>query len=578
MTQDKSEVQTNGSPLPPAQGFSQPAYWILCISLILFSVILSGVPRAEFDLFWQLRAGQDMAGNHAIPHTDSFSWTQKGSPWVVHEWLALFLFWEVYSTCHGFLGLIVLKIAVISLTICILFTHLCWANGSKLIPAVLLAALAAMAASIGFEVRPQIFTYLFVTLVSSMVLRARANNYFDKKIWLLVPIYAIWANMHSGVIVGIFLLMAWSVGDLIDGANQAEEAERNALQVRGRVLLTISLACTLATLLTPYGIAEYVNFAQTLQNAGVINSISEWASPTLHDGSGRNLCFLTGILLTGYIFSRRFVLLGDVFIFLALLHVSLMSTRNIPLFALSATMVSIPYLQGILTRNIVATEDKDTKSSSIFGNQVVPHQALLAAIGLVIIALVSTHSSYSAERTSNLGAALTLTAVANNAVSTADEPVMGAQFIKAAHFPPTWKMYNSYDNGGYLIWRLPEFPVSIDSRADLYFGKTIDDYFKVNRLSFNWQDAFYRHTSDFVIAPSTASISKLLMSSKDWALVYAASPDLDPSEVATPEENTLIFVRRSPDHNAQIARIRMQCPIISQPDFIAKYNQYDGIH
>src|SRR6476661_7036155 len=45
-------------------------------------------------------------------------------------------------------------------------------------------------------------------------------------------------------------------------------------------------------------------------------------------------------------------------------------------------------------------------------------------------------------------------------------PVKAVEYIQSHHL--SGNMLNEYDYGGYLIWALPEHPVFIDGRADLY--------------------------------------------------------------------------------------------------------------
>jgi len=44
---------------------------------------------------------------------------------------------------------------------------------------------------------------------------------------------------------------------------------------------------------------------------------------------------------------------------------------------------------------------------------------------------------------------------------------------------PDGKMFNSYNWCGYLIWSLPDYPVFIDGRADLYGEALINEWWDV---------------------------------------------------------------------------------------------------
>jgi hypothetical protein len=56
-------------------------------------------------------------------------------------------------------------------------------------------------------------------------------------------------------------------------------------------------------------------------------------------------------------------------------------------------------------------------------------------------------------------------------------PMKAVEWIRANQVEG--QMFNAYNWGGYLQWELPEYPVFIDGRADLYGEKTISDWWSV---------------------------------------------------------------------------------------------------
>jgi hypothetical protein len=56
-------------------------------------------------------------------------------------------------------------------------------------------------------------------------------------------------------------------------------------------------------------------------------------------------------------------------------------------------------------------------------------------------------------------------------------PVKACDFIRANQLPGP--LFNAYSWGGFLIWYLPEYPVSIDGRLNLYGDEINERYFKV---------------------------------------------------------------------------------------------------
>ena len=56
-------------------------------------------------------------------------------------------------------------------------------------------------------------------------------------------------------------------------------------------------------------------------------------------------------------------------------------------------------------------------------------------------------------------------------------PLKAVEWIRANR--PNGQIFNAYNWGGYLQWELPEYPVFIDGRADLYGEKTMSDWWSV---------------------------------------------------------------------------------------------------
>jgi hypothetical protein len=56
-------------------------------------------------------------------------------------------------------------------------------------------------------------------------------------------------------------------------------------------------------------------------------------------------------------------------------------------------------------------------------------------------------------------------------------PVKACEFITNNPLPQP--LFNTYSWGGFLTWYLPEYPVAVDSRVDLYGDEILTSYFQV---------------------------------------------------------------------------------------------------
>src|SRR2546423_13901958 len=62
--------------------------WLIATGFYLLLLILAGKMLADADIYWHVRVGEWIAAHRAFPHTDFFSATFAGEPWIAKEWLA----------------------------------------------------------------------------------------------------------------------------------------------------------------------------------------------------------------------------------------------------------------------------------------------------------------------------------------------------------------------------------------------------------------------------------------------------------------------------------------------------------
>jgi hypothetical protein len=80
-------------------------------------------------------------------------------------------------------------------------------------------------------------------------------------------------------------------------------------------------------------------------------------------------------------------------------------------------------------------------------------------------------------------------------------------------------LFNSYNWGGYLLWELPQYPVFIDGRTDLYNDEVINQWLKVVRAEPGWQKILDQWGVRLVLLePGTPILGPL--QDAGWQLLY----------------------------------------------------------
>ncbi len=106
---------------------------------------------------------------------------------------------------------------------------------------------------------------------------------------------------------------------------------------------------------------------------------------------------------------------------------------------------------------------------------------------------------------------------ANEAAIVARYPVAAVDFLEQSGLTQQ-RGYNSYNWGGYLIWR--DVPVFVDGRADVYG----DDFLFYYRQTFDalptWREPLDAYAVDYIIMETGSSLTALLAASGEWQVVY----------------------------------------------------------
>jgi hypothetical protein len=84
---------------------------------------------------------------------------------------------------------------------------------------------------------------------------------------------------------------------------------------------------------------------------------------------------------------------------------------------------------------------------------------------------------------------------------------------------PPGCLFNSYNWGGYLQWALPEYPLFVDGRADLFQDEIIRQWFQVALVQEGWQEVLDRWNIHVVLVERTWPAAKALKVA-GWKLVY----------------------------------------------------------
>jgi hypothetical protein len=206
----------------------------------------------DADLWGHLRFGLDLLRDGHLTAIDPYSFTQD-IPWINHEWLSEVVLALAYRA-GGVTGMLLLKTAILGTAFYLLAGVARQAENQYRWWLLTVSIVGVLTAAGTF--RPQIWTVLGLAILCNCLSR-RASL-----LWLPV-VFAVWANMHGGWVVGIGVAGLWLVGRIVDTRDLWG-------QRREALLLMLSV---LATLINPYGWGLWRFLLATVR---VGRDISEW--------------------------------------------------------------------------------------------------------------------------------------------------------------------------------------------------------------------------------------------------------------------------------------------------------------
>ncbi len=488
---------------------------------------------ADGDTGWHIRAGDFILNRGRLPSSDPFSFTRMGERWFAWEWLSDVLF----AGCHrlaGLKGVVLLAGTVIAGYLTLLTRHMAW-RGANALVALAFCLLGAGASGIHYLARPHIFTLLFLTASLWMVDADRRRP--SRVVWLLVPLTALWVNLHGGFLALLISLALLAAGTAIQAV--LEKRSWRAAWRGARRMLALLAACTAATLANPYGIGLHRHLAEYLKSDWIRQAVDEFQSPKFRGESALQfeILLFAGLILAGVLLRRRQV--ADALLVIGWAHAALVSVRHVPVFVVAAC----PILAAETSRLWAGWAERRPPRS----------------VARILDGVAADFAS-GFRRSSLWPAALVL------ALALVGAPVRWPLDFPAVKFPVDLvgrergklagaRVFTSDQWGDYLLYRFyPRQRVFIDGRSDFYGPELGKLYLRVAYGHAEWRNTLQRYGVSTVLAPLEWPLAGILRQDPGWRLVeedalaalferVAGPPAGRPPEAAAPIKEFPLFRR-----------------------------------
>lgn len=449
----------------------------------------------DFDTWWHLRVGDWIIANRALPHNGLFSLTAMDRPWIAYSWGYEILLSRAYHW-FGLMGIGVLGLVLTLVIAYAVFWSLRRLSG-RFWEAWLLTACTLYAFLFTLMPRPVSVSILLYIVLLTLLLEANRDGRVQRLYWLPV-LFLVWANIHIQFIYGLFVLGLFVAAQLLPRltASLGTHSYLREASLPAKPLALLFVASLLATLIGPYSYHLYEVILTYSKARYSYEMIVELQPLSFRLGS-----HFVQLLLTG----GGFVAIGwrkklDPFKLALLIFASVVGFRT------QRDCWFLAITAAAFIADFPAVQEDEVETGLERG-------AMLLTVAF-FLALLSRNFGFD-ERTLD---------------STISEtfPVDAANFLRQNPLPGP--LYNNLDWGGFLIWYMPQYPVAIDGRNDLY-GDDLDRTFHRAQGALQYKDDPYLNKAGCVLLGKKYPLSAVLK--------------YDPRfQVAYEDQNAIIFARR----------------------------------
>lgn len=488
--------------------------------LWLFAGASSGWSRllSDGDTGLHVRIGDYMLDHQEVLRKEVFSWGKVGQPWVAFEWLSQVLFAGLHRV-DGLRALVFCTAVVLILSF-ILMLRSCLARGSDGLLALFATLMAVNALMIHFLVRPHIFTFLLLITTHALIAADRREQ--SRRLWWLVPLSILWANLHPGFAILFPYLILLVVGLVAESLVQPDQRAKRLQEAKRYALL--GALCLAASLVNPFGWHLHQHVVLFNMETWPVQLVDEFRSPQFRSEQMMILMvfLFAGIGLSGILLRERRVVeplwIG------AFAYLALRSVRHSELYL----AITVPILTAELSHRLRQINDPANRRS-------------------VLAALLQLGS----DLQRGFRAPTVWCAVGLGLVAVLTPADVWPQDFPTKYFPTKLierqreRMLHSrvltHDQwGDYLVYRnYPQQKIFIDGRHDYYGEHLIHDYLGILRARHDWRSLLAKYRVDAVLCERETPLASLLRMDSDWRLVDE-SPDAVLFELAVKPEQAAL--------------------------------------
>ena len=439
------------------------------------------ISLANADLWWHLQTGLEILRTHTLPHTGWFSQSAT-QPWIASSWL-----YDVrVAAWYQLLGIRFLPVLGMIAKFFLAVVMFLLAGGLRGRFWMALA-LSAGAQYVLWLMPPLPVFGSMLAFAIELILLLEFRRGSTRALYFVPVLTLVWANIDFHFVYGVVTLALFVVAQFVPA-----QLKLRPFKAQFTTLVIVTAASLIATFVTPYGWKPWGVFwanATSAANAYFLDYQSlRFRTPQDYV---LLLLAMAAFLALGLRRSRDWFQIGLLVLCIA---AAFHSQRDTWLLALGAVAIignAVPQEAGSFELRATSREQR---------------RSFLIAAGIsfaVLLAFIAVRLPSRDTVLAKIGHAY---------------PVAAADYIRQNNLPAP--LFNSYVWGGFLTWYLPQYPVAIDGRTDLYGADTNIQYAKVMNFEAHYSTFPPLNDAGTILLEKSSSAGKALPNAHGFTKVY----------------------------------------------------------
>ena len=462
-----------------------PRVTVLVAALYSLPAAIGMRPVVDLDIWWHLHQAAWIVEHKTLPLTDPFTSYGMGKSWIAYHWLYELIVYAFYRA-FGLFG-IALYTTVLAFAITVTLHRLLQRHADDVVVATGLTALALGGMyPVITQPRPWLFNVLFLILELTVILEVRRTGR-TRPLWILPPLFLVWACINIQFVYGLFVLALAALEALIQHLIQRRADRADTPRPVALAAFTGAFAvCVLATCLTPYHLRIYIPVVTAVRLTDPFLFLAELQAPPFR------LIFdwimLSLLLAAAFVLGRQRTVSWFLVLLLATGAFVAFRARRDVWFVVIASAATLAITRATASKRLS------------FG------MARVAVIAVLVLGVT-------------VGLSLTRVSASRLEEAVAEAfPVGAAAFVDRQQY--RGRIYNDYNWGGYLMWRLPALDVTLDGRNPVHGDARIWASIRTFGGAPGWDSDKELITADVVIVDVNSALASLLRTDARFKLVY----------------------------------------------------------